>query len=179
MPRSRKRKRKQPVKSMSSGSTLPREMQDALDSFSREAEGIVDLFARKIDAGPTPTLIYHYRNDTGLRGIIESGKLWFTNIFYLNDPSELRHGVSPAIEMLTAEYDDARPEIEKFTLNLAAVVRGSIKRTAHYFVCSFSTDGDELGQWRAYPTMDAAMPLVLTPTCSKRLSLRQFQARAT
>jgi len=25
-----------------------------------------------------------------------------------------------------------------------------LKSTAHYFVCSFSSDGDDLGQWRAY-----------------------------
>jgi hypothetical protein len=33
-----------------------------------------------------PPIIYHYTNDAGLRGILESGKLWLTDIFDLNDP---------------------------------------------------------------------------------------------
>ncbi len=35
--------------------------------------------------------LYHYTTQDGLRGIIKSRSLWFTNIFYINDASEFNY----------------------------------------------------------------------------------------
>jgi hypothetical protein len=129
---------------------IPADMRAAIAEFSHKADGIVTAFASELDKHPPPPVIYHYTNDAGLRGIIETGKLRLTDIFYLNDPTELRHGIGPAIELLAAKCDDARPEIKQFSKNLAAILHGGIEQTAHYFSCSFSGAGDDLGQWRAY-----------------------------
>ncbi len=40
-----------------------------------------------------PTALYHYTDGQGLPGILQSGCIRLTDIFELNDPSELRHGV--------------------------------------------------------------------------------------
>jgi hypothetical protein len=124
-------------------------MRNPLEAFDQKANALVNEFAKHFEAVAPPPLIFHYTNDTGLRGIIETGKLWLTDIFSLNDPSELRHGCSPAIELLMAEQDAARPEIAGFSNDLSAMVSG-IEGIGHLFVLSFSENGDELGQWRAY-----------------------------
>jgi hypothetical protein len=96
-------------------------------------------------------MIYHYTNDTGLKGIIESGKLWFSDIFGLNDPSELRHGLAVAIDVLKSRIADARPEVAMFASQLERFdVDAGIEAAGHFFICCFSGDGDDLGQWRAY-----------------------------
>lgn len=38
-----------------------------------------------------PKHLYHYTSQTGLLGILQTKKLWMTNILYLNDSSEFTH----------------------------------------------------------------------------------------
>ena len=135
---------------MSRHSEIPDDMREAINLFYNSAEGVVNAFCAAIEGSPSSSVIYHYTNDIGLRGIIETGKLWFTDIFNLNDPTELKHGIEPAIELLTAECDENRPEVERFSKNLTEMLRGGIEQMAHFFTCSFSEAGDDLGQWRAY-----------------------------
>lgn len=122
-------------------------MQDALSRFRSDAEQIVSTFATAL-VPPEPT-IYHYTNDVGLRGIIESGRLWLTNIFDLNDPSELRHSLRRAIEILQRKAQSGPPESKLFARDFGCLDKG-MERVGHLFTCSFSERGDDLGQWRAY-----------------------------
>jgi len=86
-----------------------------------------------------------------LRGILEGGQLWLTDVFKLNDPSELRHGFSLAGGVLNNKVADSHPAAKQFAKNFAALVQqGAIERSGHLFLCSFSASGDDLGQWRAY-----------------------------
>lgn len=150
MARSRKRKLKKPVKSTRAATPLPAEMRAAIEAFNRNTDDIVNSFKPALDKQPPPSIIYHYTDDGGLRGIIETGKLWLTDVFTLNDPSELRHGLEPAIKLLTPKYDDTKPEIKQFSDNLEAMLRGGPEEVAELFVCCFSKACDDLGQWRAY-----------------------------
>lgn len=65
---------------------VPRDMQDALEKFNGEAEQIVHSFLGTLESQEPPPIICHYTNDVGLRGISETGQLWLTDIFSLNDP---------------------------------------------------------------------------------------------
>jgi hypothetical protein len=56
-------------------SDIPPDLRDALAKFGREAEEIVDAFLTTLEAAPPPPILYHYTNDVGVRGILESGKL--------------------------------------------------------------------------------------------------------
>lgn len=130
---------------------VPRDMREALEEFARQATGIVASFVTELEARPIPPRIYHYTNDAGLLGILRSGTLRLTDIFDLNDPSELRHGFKQATKILTEraatgprETQYVAKEFERFLL------AGGVEAAAHYFVCSFSKWADELGQWRAY-----------------------------
>jgi hypothetical protein len=126
-------------------------MRSALDGFDRVAEQIIASFIGPLDSQPPPPLIYHYTNDVGLKGILDSGKIWFTDIFDLNDPSELSHGFSHAVNILNGIAADGPPESKIFAKQFEAfLTQGGIQAAAYYFVCSFSSDGDDLGQWRAY-----------------------------
>jgi hypothetical protein len=130
---------------------IPSDMAKAILEYDANAMKKLQTFINKINAKKPPPVLYHYTNDAGLAGIIESGQLRFSDIFSLNDPSELRHGLGIAIGLLKSRSADARPEIatfagmfERFDLD------ARIEAAGHFLICCFSADGDDLGQWRAY-----------------------------
>jgi hypothetical protein len=126
-----------------------RNLQDDLKKFIGEAQRIIASFVNTL-AG-APPIIYHYTDDAGLRGILETGHVWLTNIFNLNDPSELRHGICHALNILKGMVANGPPESKEFAEGLAAFFRQvGIEESGHYFICSFSSCRDDLGQWRAY-----------------------------
>lgn len=92
--------------------------------------------------------VYHYTTLEGLKGIFDSGELWLSDYSYLNDANEMSHGANLIIqianEMLKA------PEYREATGVLKAWVDGITKIDHRICVASFSSDGDNLSQWRAY-----------------------------
>jgi hypothetical protein len=139
------------MKSLPGFDAVPRDMQDALEKFNDDAAEIVRSFLATLESQPPPPIIYHYTNDVGLKGILETGQLWLTDIFSLNDPSELTHGFSVAINALKSKIASDFAVGQKFAKNFAAFAeQGAIPKTAHFFMCSFSSCEDDLGQWRAY-----------------------------
>jgi hypothetical protein len=130
---------------------IPRDMVKAILGYDAEATKILQAFVNTIEAKKPPPVVYHYTNDAGFAGIIESGQLWFSDIFALNDPSELRHGLGIAIDRLKSMSTDARPEIATFASMFERFdFDAGIEAAGHFFICCFSADGDDLGQWRAY-----------------------------
>lgn len=129
---------------------LPKEMVDALTAFDEKADGIVTAFLETVEARKLPEVIYQYTTDTGLKGILDAGQLWLSDIFYLNDPSELSNGVSYAAKILNDKAETGPPETQVFAKHFGDFLQRGLPSTAHYFVCCFSADGDDLGQWRAY-----------------------------
>jgi hypothetical protein len=131
----------------------PKQRQDMQDGFSKfgcEAEKIMGLFVETLPKEP-PEVVYHYTNDVGLRGILETGQLWQTDMFDLNDPSELSHGFAIAVSVVNSSVVNCGPETKKFAGGLRGFhERVGIQGSAQYFICSFSSCGDDLGQWRAY-----------------------------
>ncbi|HLQ26942.1 MAG TPA: DUF2971 domain-containing protein [Acidiferrobacterales bacterium] len=129
---------------------IPQDMIDALAEFNSTADQIVASFVQTVELQKPPQIIYHYTNDVGLKGILQTGQVWLTDIFNLNDPSELRHGFSHAVNILNSRAADGPPESKTFARHFGAFHQGGLQGSAHYFVCSFSSCGDDLGQWRAY-----------------------------
>jgi len=69
-----------------------------------------------------PDLLYHYANFGGLTGILQSRRLWATDIRYLNDANELSYGVSEMselVEKIASEMPDLTGEdlVKYGTLN--------------------------------------------------------------
>jgi hypothetical protein len=94
--------------------------------------------------------VYHYTTTDGFKGILESGEIWATSIYCLNDWTEFEYARKPFIDSLPALLNNEDtaggaasllPDLDKF-----------VNPRPPLFVCSFSAarDGDDLGQWRAY-----------------------------
>lgn len=54
---------------------LPQYMQEALTKFNGEAEVVLKTFLKTVEAKETPKIIYHYTNDIGLKGILDTGQI--------------------------------------------------------------------------------------------------------
>ena len=113
---------------------------------------VIANYIEAVTAEPPPPIIYHYCNADSLVGILSSGNLWFSDVFTLNDTSEIKHGVNLACELL--EHSVARPDttapIEIFANAVINELQKNIESSAYYFVCCFSTEEDMLSQWRLY-----------------------------
>lgn len=129
---------------------LPKEMKTKLAEFLAEGDEILKPFTAALIARPTPSVVYHYTDDKGLKGILESGCIRLSDMFRMNDPSELRHGFSHACKILSAKAKTGPPEAKRFAEKFAEEITAGMEEVAQFFICSFSTRGDELGQWRAY-----------------------------
>lgn len=97
--------------------------------------------------------LFHYTNATGLAGILKDKQIWATHCRHLNDYAELSIGES-TIDLAAADIIDAksttegqRSIIERFRKSHQSA---STTRIADVFVASFSKNGNDLSQWRAY-----------------------------
>ncbi len=129
---------------------IPQDMMEALEKFDSQAGSFHESFTKALPSGEIPEIIYHYTNDIGLRGILESGKLWTTDIFNLNDPSELSHGLSISVNVLNNKTEKGPIEQQLFSRQFSEFCQEGVRAIGKFFVCSFSANGNELGQWRAY-----------------------------
>lgn len=98
-----------------------------------------------------PAYLYHYTSADGLKEIILRRKIWASSVFSLNDWEEFSCG-------RTAFMDRLRELARKnWSLNASDIkwIEGQVEAFGpsmrpHTYVCSFSTDDDDLSQWRAY-----------------------------
>ena len=132
---------------MSKVNGIPDDMQGRIGIFSTKAGALVERLVKRSNKERRPTII---SNDAGLMGIIEKGELWLTNASYLNDPSELEHGIEPALQRIESASRAHRDEFALFVGPLRRALRENLSRIGHFFICSFSREHDDLGQWRAY-----------------------------
>jgi hypothetical protein len=95
--------------------------------------------------------LYHYTNAIGLKGIIETGRLWATHLGYLNDPSERRHGhtvLSDEIDRRLATQPG--PLHDDMLKSIRNVLAPRHIGDHECFVTCFCEKSDLLSQWRAY-----------------------------
>lgn len=123
------------------------------------------LYMNLITAEPAPDpaeMLYHYTSSRGLLGILEEGRLWATNLEFLNDPSELKHTIALA-ERLTYAQVIVLSRKEPLFSDLLGKVFHSIDSYANsyrFFTTCFCQDGgDTLSQWRAYGDMGTGYSL--------------------
>jgi hypothetical protein len=130
--------------------TLPDDLKAALSEFTSLEEAAFQPYQSALEAEQPPP-IFHYTNDAGLKGILQSGTLRLTDAFQLNDPTELTHGLRLLDDQLAAATRDGPSELIAFRNRMKSFVdQGGVRATAHYFVSSFSTLADDLPQWRSY-----------------------------
>jgi hypothetical protein len=92
--------------------------------------------------------VYHYTDLNGLKGILDSQAMWLTDYAYLNDSTEMEHGLGLVKEKLLAAIDD--PKYAKVADVFSSWVDGLVNHKHRICISSYSLDGDSLSQWRAY-----------------------------
>lgn len=106
--------------------------------------------SRKHLQAPLPELLFHYTDSSGMRGILESSRLWATNYRFLNDASEVSYGMAlfEAIvqEQLTKAESDVIAEFLGRTLRTANAFDGMFD----CYIACFCERDDLLNQWRVY-----------------------------
>lgn len=93
-------------------------------------------------------LFHHYTTADGLQGILTSGCLRFTRTDFLNDFSEIQHG----IDLFTARLQEASGGrlFTEFQDHCKRLNWMDLQNRNRAFVCCFSTEGDNLDMWRGY-----------------------------
>lgn len=97
-------------------------------------------------------VIYHYTSPESLLSILNTGKIWFSDVKYLNDASEINHTYELLNKQLNAYKNDINQEFFskiKGFLTEDYDVMSYVTRTT-YYVASFSTDNDNLGLWNYF-----------------------------
>jgi hypothetical protein len=100
---------------------------------------------------PLPEEIWHYTDANGLIGILQSGKIWTTQVTCLNDTLEQRYFgdlVHAAIKDRRKQNTD--PVIEPLLRVADEALEARDFTAAGQFVACFSEAEDDLGQWRGY-----------------------------
>ena len=93
----------------------------------------------------TPDILYHYTSQSGLLGIFKEKKIWATNIRYLNDAKEFAYTTDLALDVLRKKKGNIERDLSK-------MIRSLVKspEITPVFVVSFSSQKDQLSQWRGY-----------------------------
>ncbi len=96
-----------------------------------------------------PESLYHYTNMDGLLGISHSGKIWASDIEYLNDEAEFNR----PNKQFTSLIKKAVSRIDHADLHEALkdyFTRPGILKTHSVYAISFCQEPDSLNMWRGY-----------------------------
>lgn len=127
---------------------LPAVLRQEIDKFNSWAR---EHLQAEQDRNAIYEPLYHYTDGRGLKGVLESGQLWFTDYRHLNDPSELIHGINMAHHVARLIGAGADKRVQLFLETFVDMFRDeNFEATLEFFIASFSRARDELGQWRAY-----------------------------
>jgi Protein of unknown function (DUF2971) len=117
-----------------------------------------DSWEYKATANPTaaaPPVVYHYTTTAGLLGILNTQKIWATDLAYLNDAAELSYGMGLVLEtvtkLLTSKSEFAYPRaLVPMYASIFEIALQSMRGVISTFVTCFCEEPDLLGQWRGY-----------------------------
>lgn len=127
---------------------IPAVLQETISEFSLWSE---QQQASEQSKNAIEAPLYHYTDGPGLKGIIESQTIWFTDYRHLNDPSELIHGIDMAHSVAHNIAKDADGRVQLFLETFIDMFnQHNFAETLGFFIASFSRARNDLGQWRAY-----------------------------
>lgn len=110
-------------------------------------------------SGDLPERLFHYTTAMGLKGILDSGRLWATHYRFLNDESEVDYGmfvVKACADSLKAVHHD------ELTNQFLDIILGSVNPfdgMVDCYIACFCTEDDLLNQWRDYGGGDGGYAL--------------------
>jgi hypothetical protein len=92
--------------------------------------------------------LFHYTSAEGLKGIVSGRSLWATNIEYLNDTTEFKHGEEVMRKIVASRKRGTKGDRREFFDTLEK--SPSFFKAEDVFVISLSEANDLLSQWRGY-----------------------------
>ncbi|PTL36164.1 hypothetical protein CLG94_05750 [Candidatus Methylomirabilis limnetica] len=94
--------------------------------------------------------LYHYTQQRGFMGIVQSAEIWATHTQYLNDRREYLHAVDMVRDQIQIKAMRAfgDPNLRSILQDMENGLDGI--EGMNVCVCSFSEERDSLSQWRAY-----------------------------
>ena len=101
-------------------------------------------------------IIWHYTNDRGLLGIIQSATLFATQVAFLNDDRETRYATELFATALqeTIQEQSGDEDAVRFLRQVQELTKdhpvSPTQGTSKFFITSFSADEDEVTQWDRY-----------------------------
>jgi hypothetical protein len=101
-------------------------------------------------SAPLPEYLWHYTTGAGLKGILESNTMWATELHYLNDGAEFNLGTWLLTQTLAQVIATNPPDVEALKVAHHYFSRMDFVSGQGMMVCSFTTNPDQLSQWRAY-----------------------------
>jgi hypothetical protein len=119
-----------------------------------------------------PNELFHYTSLGALIKILEGRVLWASNINYLNDGSEFTYAFHLLADMLD-DFRKLQPQSKPHISMLEKALEANENTTHAIFVASFSEDGDQLGQWRAYGPPGRGVSLGIDTARLKEAAERQ------
>ena len=93
-------------------------------------------------------ILYHYTSAVGLVGILERRLLFATDVWFLNDASEVRYAQTRMLERVRRHLGPDQPWLQEL-LDVSEARRCWLDEV---FVASFCEEPDLLSQWRGYAT---------------------------
>jgi hypothetical protein len=110
------------------------------------------------DEANPPAILYHYTSMSALLSIVKSGRIWATHCRFLNDRSEITMMWNAVHKRLEERIALERSSDVVSTLSAVAETVKN-RRSSNEFVASFSENGDDLNQWRAYCASEGGISL--------------------
>lgn len=98
----------------------------------------------------TPRKLFHYTTAMGLKGILDTKKIWATHFRFLNDASEVDYGmfvIGSCIDALRAQYQD---KITQVFLDRVLKSVNPFNGMFDCYISCFCEKDDLLNQWRDY-----------------------------
>jgi hypothetical protein len=93
-------------------------------------------------------VLYHYTSAAGLLGILERRCLFASDVWFLNDASEVRYAQKRMVERVREHLGPDQPWLQEL-LEVSEAKPGWLDDV---FVTSFCEEPDLLSQWRGYAT---------------------------
>ena len=150
-------------------------MPPELDKLLSTASAAITESRKHVQASP-PEVLFHYTNSAGMRGILESSRLWATHYRFLNDASEISYGMALFEEIVRERLAKAGSEVVTEFLGRTLRTANAFDGMFECYIACFCERDDLLNQWRVYAGTGGGYALGLR---SKEIGLRWGQLHPT
>jgi|GEM_PF-3795445 len=120
------------------------DLSELINDFEKRCKRIHDEREEQREKNP----IYHYTTYEGIKGILETRRLYHTDYRYFNDPTEIKYGQGIIIETLLESDIDI--EHKKLLIQVLNDFFNNFDSQMSIYICCFSAKIDELALWRYY-----------------------------